>query len=132
MLGEKVIEEKGKVTSTRVMESFPHTKIETSFEAQGKILGIEHRTIGTYWSIVQDSGTLYGEGNGMLMTKEGTASWKGGGTGKFLENGGVQFRGAVYYQTKAERLLRLNGLTVVFEYEVDGNGNTNSFGFEWK
>jgi hypothetical protein len=132
MLGEKVVEEKGKVTSTRVLESSPQTKIETSFEAQGKILGIEHRTIGTYWSVIQDSGTLYGEGNGVLMTKEGTASWKGGGAGKFLENGGVQFRGAIYYQTKVERLLRLNGLTVVFEYEADGNGNTNSFGFEWK
>jgi hypothetical protein len=132
MLGEKVVEEKGKVTSTRVLESSPQTKIETSFEAQGKILGIEHHTIGTYWSVIQDSGTLYGEGNGVLMTKEGTASWRGAGSGKFLENGGVQFRGAIYYQTKVERLLRLNGLAVVFEYEADANGNTNSVGFEWK
>jgi N-acetylmuramoyl-L-alanine amidase CwlA len=132
MLGEKVVEEKGKVTSTRVLESMPQTKVETSFEAQGKILGIEHRTTGTYWSVIQPSGTLYGEGNGIAITKEGMATWKGSGAGKFTETGGVIFRGAIYYQTNAERLLTLNGLAVVFEYEVDENGNTKSIGFEWK
>lgn len=132
MLGEKIVEEKGKVTSTRVLESSPQPKVETTFEAQGKLLGIEHRTIGTYWSVIQSSGTLYGEGNGLVMTKEGSASWRGCGAGKFTENGGVQFRGAIYYQSNVERLLRLNGVAVIFEYEVDGNGNSSSVGFEWK
>jgi hypothetical protein len=132
MLGEKISDEKGKVTSTRVLESMPQTKVETSFEAQGKLLGIEHRTIGTYWSVVQPSGTLYGEGNGIAITKEGMATWKGSGAGKFTERGGVMFRGAVYYQTNAERLLALNGLAVIFEYEVDENGNTKTIAFEWK
>jgi hypothetical protein len=131
MLGEKILEEKGKATVRRVLESFP-PKVETTFEAQGKLLGIDHRTIGTYWSVIQPSGTLYGEGNGVVMTKEGTASWKGQGAGKFTERGGVQFRGAIYYQTTTERLLRLNGLAVIYEYEVDENGNTGAVAFEWK
>ena len=132
MLGEKIVEEKGKVTSTRVLDSVPQPRVETTFEAQGKILGIEHRTIGTYWSVVQESGSMYGEGNGLLMTKEGTVSWRGSGIGKFRENGGVQFRGVIYYQTKVERLLRLNGIAVVFEFEVDENNNSSSIGYEWK
>ena len=132
MLGEKILEEKGKVTTTRVLESAPQPKVETTFEAQGKILGIAHRTIGTYWSVIQNSGTLYGEGNGVVMTKEGIAAWRGSGTGKFTKAGGVQFRGAIHYQTNVRKLLRLNGIAVIYEYDVDENGNTNAVGFEWK
>ena len=132
MLGEKLTEEKGKITSTRVLETIPQPKIETTFEARGTILGMETRTIGTYVSVMQPSGALYGEGSGVVMTKEGVATWKGSGAGKVNERGGVVFRGAVYYQTGVERLLRLNGLAVIFEYEADENGNTNLLGFEWK
>lgn len=132
MLGEKILEEKGKITGTRVLETTPQPKVETSFEARGTLLGMEHRTIGTYWSVMQPSGTLYGEGSGVVMTKEGVATWKGSGAGKLTERGGVMFRGAIYYQTGVERLLRLNGLAVIFEYETDENDNTRSVAFEWK
>jgi hypothetical protein len=132
MLGEKLIEEKGKITSMRVLETSPQPKLETTFEARGILLGMEHRTIGTYWSVIQPSGTLYGEGSGVVMTKEGVATWKGSGAGKLTERGGVSFRGAIYYQTAAERLLLLNGVAAIFEYEADENGNTSSEGFEWK
>jgi hypothetical protein len=132
MLGEKVLEEKGKVTGKRVLETTPHPKIETSFEAQGSILGLEHRTIGTYWSVMQPTGQLYGEGSGIAITSEGVATWKGGGIGRLNERGGVTYRGAIYYQTTVERLLRLNSVAVIFEYEVDANDNTTSQAFEWK
>ncbi|MCI0444354.1 hypothetical protein L0244_03295 [bacterium] len=132
MLGEKILEEKGRVTGTRVLETSPQPKVETSFEAQGTILGVEHRTIGTYWAVIQPSGTLYGEGNGVAMTKEGVLSWKGSGIGKFKEQGGISYRGTIYYQTTVERFLRLNGTAVVFEYEVDENNNTSSIAYEWK
>jgi hypothetical protein len=101
MLGEKLIEEKGKITSMRVLETSPQPKLETTFEARGILLGMEHRTIGTYWSVIQPSGTLYGEGSGVVMTKEGVATWKGSGAGKLTERGGVSFRGAIYYKTAA-------------------------------
>jgi hypothetical protein len=132
MLGEKILEEKGRVTSTRVLETTPQPKVETTFEAQGTLLGIEHRTIGTYWSVIQPSGIMYGEGNGVVTTKEGLLTWKGSGAGKLTARGGVSYRGAIYYQTTVERLLRLNGIAVIFEYEVDENGNTNAVASEWK
>ncbi len=132
MLGEQIIEEKGKVTSKRVLETTPQPKVEISFEAKGKILGIEHQTMGTYWSVMQPNGLLYGEGSGVVMTKEGPATWKGSGVGRLTERGGVSYRGAIFCQTNAERLRKLNGIAVVFEYETDENDNTSSKGFEWK
>ncbi len=132
MLGEKIVEEKGKVASKRVLETSPQPKVETSFEAQGTILGVQHKTIGTYWSVIQPSGTLYGEGNGVAMTKEGVLTWKGSGVGKFTERGGISYRGTIYYQTTIERLLRLNGTAVIFEHEVDEENNINTIGYEWK
>ena len=132
MLGEQVGEERGKVISKRVLETTPHPKVEITFEAKGKILGIEHQSLGTYWSVMQPNGFLYGEGSGLIMTKEGTASWKGSGVGRMTERGTVSYRGAVYYQSNAERLRRLNGVAVVFEYETDENDNTTSKSFEWK
>ena len=131
MLGEKVIEERGKVTSTRVLETSPLPKVETSFEARGTILGIEHSSNGTYWSVMRPSGILYGEGNGVMMTKEGVITWSGNGVGK-ISGGAISFRGAIYYQTTVERFLRLNGVAGIFEYQVDENGNTQSQVFEWK
>ena len=132
MLGEQVAEEKGKVISKRVVEVGPQPKVEISFEAHGKILGIEHRNLGTYWSVMQPNGFLYGEGQGVVMTKEGTASWKGSGVGRLSEKGTATYRGVVYYQTNIERLRKLNGIAVVFEYETDENDNTTSKSFEWK
>jgi hypothetical protein len=132
MLGEKIVEEKGKVTARRVIETHPQTKVETSFEAKGTILGLEHQTIGTYWSIIQPNGLMYGEGNGLAITKEGVASWKGSGVGRFNERGGISYRGAIYFQTTIERLVRLNSVAAIFEYDTDANDNTTAQIFEWK
>jgi len=132
MLGEQVGEEKGRITGKRVLETTPQPKLEISFEGKGTILGIEHKSIGTYWSVMQPNGFLYGEGNGVIMTQEGHASWKGSGVGRITERGTTSYRGTVYYQTNVERLRRLNGIAVVFEYETDENDNTTSKSFEWK
>lgn len=132
MLGEKIAETKGKVTNTRVLETSPQPKVETTFEATGKILGIEAKEVGTYWSVMQTSGVLNGEGHGVIMTKEGVATWSGGGVGKITTTGRTSYRGAIYYKTTVERLLPLNGIAAVFEYEVDENGNTQAQIFEWK
>jgi hypothetical protein len=121
-----------KSQATRVLETTPQPKVETSFEAQGTILGIQHRTIGTYWAVIQPSGTLYGEGNGVAMTKDGVLTWKGSGVGRFTERGGISYRGTIYYQTTAEKFLRLNGTATIFEYELDEENNTNTVAYEWK
>ena len=135
MLGEKIGEFSGKVTTQRVLPcegSGP--KIEVSFQSTGKILGLDVNEIGTYWSVMRPGGAIYGEGQGVYMTKDGeSCSWVGSGIGKPTGKGtGVSYRGSVYYQTTAARLTRLNTMCAVFEYEVDENGNSRSILSEWK
>ena len=132
MLGEKIGEARGKITGTRVLETHPTVKVETSFEAKGTLVGLEANEIGTYWSVMDSNGVLYGEGNGIVMTPEGPASWKGSGTARSKGGRAASFRGAIFYQTQVERLRSLNGIAVVFEFDVDDNGNTQAKIFEWK
>ena len=134
MLGELIGEEKGKITGYRVIPSKGGgQRIEVSGQASGKILGIEERTLVTYWSVVLPNGFLYGEGQGVVMTKDGDrATWVGQAAGRFKPGGGAIWRGAVYYQTASPKLARLNGIAVVFEYETDANDNTSAKLWEWK
>ena len=134
MLGELVVEERGKVTGRRVLPSEGlGPKVEISFRAGSKILGVEGTDMGTYWSMVRPDGVLYGEGQGIVMTKDGEmVTWRGQGVGRFKAGGGVSWRGAVYYQTASQKLSRLNGVASVFEYEVDQNDNTSGKFWEWK
>jgi hypothetical protein len=135
MLGEQIGEERGKITTTRVMPNGgDRARVEVSFQASGKILGLEHTDMGTYMSTVRPDGTLFGEGQGVCMTKDGsTASWVGSGIGRFTGQGsGVSWRGALFYRTDARNLARLNNIAVVFEYETDENGNAHTKIWEWK
>jgi hypothetical protein len=67
------------------------------------------------------------------MTKDGEMlTWTGNGVGKMTARGGASYRGVLYYQTPSQKLARLNGMAVVFEYEVDENDNSHSKIWEWK
>jgi hypothetical protein len=134
MLGEKIGEGKGKVTARRVLPNpGGGPKMETSFESKGKLLGVESKEMGTYASTVRPDGTLYGEGNGILMGKGGEmATWIGQGMGIIKEDGGVVYRGAIYYQSSSEAWRRLNRVAAVYEYEVDAEGNSKAELWEWK
>jgi hypothetical protein len=134
MLGEKIGEASGKVTTRRVLANpGGGPKMETSFESAGKLLGVEATETGTYWSAVRPDGSLYGEGQGILMGKRGEmATWVGQGIGMMKDNGGVSYRGAVYYQSSSEAWSRLNRVAAVFEFEVDAEGKSRSELWEWK
>jgi len=134
MLGEKIAETTGQVTCKRVLPNpGGGPKVETSFEASGKVLGVEASEIGTYWAIVRPDGSLYGEGQGVLMGKGGeTATWTGHGIGTVRAGGAASYRGAVYYQTDTPAWSRLNGIATVFEFEVDAQGKTLARLWEWK
>ncbi|MBI4822396.1 MAG: hypothetical protein HY791_39415 [Deltaproteobacteria bacterium] len=130
MLGEKLGNERGKITGRRVLTD---GKVETSFEASGTILGLEATEFGTYAAEMRPDGSLFGSGQGVLMGKKGErATWAGSGVGKFNTSGGISFRGAVYYMTDSPGLARLNGTCAVFEHEVDAQGNVMNNVFEWK
>jgi hypothetical protein len=134
MLGDKIGEESGKVTSRRALPNpSGGPKMETTFQVTGSILGVSHQTTGTYHSVLRPDGALFGEGQGIVMSSEGDlATWVGQGIGKIKKDGSVSYRGAIYYQTSAAKWARLNSVAAIFEYEVDAQGNTRAQIWEWK
>ena len=97
MQGEKIGSESGKVTSQRVLPNpGGGPKMETSFQATGTLLGVSHTTTATYCAVVRGDGTLYGEGQAVVMGKGGEmATWVGQGVGTIKNDGSVSYRGAV-------------------------------------
>jgi hypothetical protein len=134
MLGQKIGEGSGKITSRRVLANpGGGPKMETSFEASGRLLDVEESETGTYWSILRPDGNLYGEGQGILMGKGGeAAAWSGSGVGSIKKDGGISYRGAIYFQSSSSAWTRLNGVAAVYEFEVDAQGNSRTQLWEWK
>jgi hypothetical protein len=134
MQGDKIGESTGKVTGRRVLPNpGGGPKMETSFEASGKLLGVEETETGTYSAVVRPDGSLFGEGQGIIMGKGGeVATWVGQGVGTVKKDGAVSYRGAVYYQTSAPGWSRLNSVAAIFEFEVDAQGNSRALLWEWK
>jgi hypothetical protein len=134
MLGEKIGEESGKVTSQRVLPNPDGgPKMETSFQTSITLLGAKGTNRCTYGSVVRPNRTLYGEGRGIIMSEDGDmATWIGQGIGTIKKDGGASYRGAVYYQTSSAKWSRLNSVAAIYEYEVDAQGNSRSQFWEWK
>lgn len=133
MLGNLIGEEQGKITGIRVLKSEGGPKVEVTMRTNVKILGLEANNLGSYWSAVQPGGFLYGEGQGIVMTKEGdSVTWTGSGAGRFRQGGGVSYRGAIYFQNGAGRFAALNGTAAVYEHDSDANDNVTTKYWEWK
>ncbi len=133
MLGEQIGEERGQVLVRRVLPSEGNPKVEVTFQAEGQLLGVTITDMGTYIATVQPDGTLRGEGQGFIRgSNNEAATWTGAGAGHFTDDGGVSWRGAIYYQSQSPAFARLNGIATVYEYGVDGSGKTEATLFEWK
>jgi hypothetical protein len=136
MLGDLISEEKGKITTQRVLEvEGGEPKMETSFSATGNYRGVETTATVTYCGSLRPGGAIYGEGQGVLMSKDGQemATWTGQGIGRFTSPGKIRFTGSLFFNTPSTgKLAFLNNLVGVFEYEVDELGNTSAKAWEWK
>jgi hypothetical protein len=136
MLGNKIGEERGKVTARRVLpgDDPRYVKMEINFEAQATILGAEAMSIGTYVIFERIPGQIYGEGQGIMMTKDGeSAIWNGHGIGTPTADGGVKFAASIAFQAGATgKLASLAKCLVVVEHTAGGDGTTSSTLYEWK
>ena len=136
MLGDLISEEKGKITSQKVLDvEGGEPKIETTFSATGNYRGTETTANITYWSTPRPGGAIYGEGQGVLMSKDGQemATWTGQGIGRVTSPGKIRFAGSLFFSTSSTgKLSFLNNLVGVFEYESDESGNTSAKAWEWK
>jgi hypothetical protein len=137
MLGELLFESKGKITGQRVLSVLNGMpKLEISVTGSGIFTGsLEVTETWTYWAIQRPDGTSYGEGNGIVMTKDGSevATATGRGEGKRTESGKMRYKSAIFYETNSNnKLAFLNHLLGVNEYEVDASGNYEHRLWEWK
>lgn len=137
MLGELIYESKGRTTGQRVLSvenGIP--KLEVSISGTGKLTGnIEVTENWTYWVIQRPDGTSYGEGHGIIMTKDGSevATTTGRGEGKMTETGKMRYKSTIFFETNSNnKLVFLKHLLGVNEYEVDGSGNYKDTVWEWK
>jgi hypothetical protein len=132
MLGELIGESTGKRIVRRITSVDPPT-VEVTFEDIGTMLGVPTTSTVTYISIVRPDGSIFGQGQGLIVTNEGEGiTWTGTGTGKFGLGGAVSYRGMLFYRTASQKLAALNNACGAFEYEVDGVGNTTSKIWDWK
>ena len=135
MLGERIGEETGQITGTRVLpDEGAGPKVEVSFQSSGTMFGVPGNNMGTYVSVARPDGTLFGEGQGIIMTEEGeVVTWRGQGVGRLTGHGtAASWRAAVFCQTTSERLARLNAIAVVLEFEADESGKIAVKSWEWK
>ncbi|MGW8764045.1 hypothetical protein ACWGN5_16230 [Streptomyces sp. NPDC055815] len=134
MLGEQLGTVSGERTGLRVLSADGgHVVTESSFTGTGTLLGVAVKDMGTYESVLRPDGTLFGEGQGISMTQAGeTITWHGTGVGRFNESGGVNWRGALFYETAAAEFSRLNGLCAIFEFDAEESGKVSGTLYEWK
>ena len=138
-LGELIGEGSGNTTGYRVLD-VEGPKIEVSFAMTGKYRGIETSDLGTYCSVMKEgseTGVMYGEGQGVITSRDGQGmtTWTGQGIGRFTGAGKISFRGSLFYHTTSTgggKLSFLNNVVGIFEYEIDGQGNCSVKVWEWK
>jgi hypothetical protein len=129
MLGELIAEFKGKNTSTRIL---PHGKMETSGMATGKILGIDATMMFTNVSTMMPEGIYMGETNAIIMTANGdVVNMKSQGMAWPSANGGSS-RSTSFQMTQSPKLMRLNKVIGLHEYETDINNDWTGKIWEWK
>ena len=135
MLGEKIGEEQGRVTTRRVLpgDDYRYIKLEISFETQVTLFGVSGQNIGTYTVFERIPGQLYGEGRGVIMTQDGEgAIWNGHGIGRGTPDGGIAFAASIAIQTDSSKLARLNNVLALVEHTTDAQGAAKSTLWEWK
>jgi len=133
VLGNLIVEDRGKISGQRVLDS-DGPKTEASMTMEGNYNGVETVEIATYWSVPREGGAMYGEGRGVITSKDGKemASWTGQGIGR-MESGKIRFRGSIFFRTAfiGGKLSFLNNKVGVFEFEADQQGNCSSKVWEW-
>ena len=111
-------------------------KIEVSISGSGRFRAIEVVEAWTYYSLHRDDGSIYGEGKGVIMTKNRNefATATGRSIGKHTMSGKMRYAGTHFYRTNSPRELAfLNNLVAVIEYEVHHESSSYVHKlWEWK
>ena len=127
MLGPQIGEGRGKRTARRVIATEPSLQIEASVEETATFLGVQGMSIITYRAHTKPDGSLSGEGDGVFASPQGEiVTWKGIGVGRLGGDGSMQYCGSLNFVTTSQKLAKLNGISGVFQFAIDAQGNTHS------
>lgn len=134
MLGEMIGEVLGQAISTRILpDEGRGPRMEITDQQHGTLCGQSATLTVTYVGTLRPNGTISGAGDGVVMTTSGeSATFHGAGVGQFTRPGATSWRGSLCFESSSPSLTRLNGIAVVFEYEVDESGKSEGRLFEWK
>jgi hypothetical protein len=139
MLGEQIEDLRGKITGQRVVHVEPLT-METSVSSSGNIRGIQVTQILTFVGTPKRSeeeggGIIHGKGGGITMAAQQSevATFTGEAVGR-ISSGSTKWRGSIFYSTSSSkgRLSFLNNMILVFEAEINAEGNFTHKAWEWK
>ena len=125
------------VSTTKALPAngtFPRFEV-TVPSGSGTLAGVDiFQMMATYSAEMREDGTLYGEcpNAGLVIAADGVATFRATGIGTFTEDGGATFKGMAYFQTSAPSLASLNGAAVVYNWDVDAEGNAAWELWQWK
>lgn len=123
MLGDLIYEERGKITSTRVLDT-KEKRVEHSAKGEGRFKNIKTTEIDTFWAIPVGKNRVYGEGQGIIYSNNGEiVTVRGYGIGKTDESGKTSFKGMNFYKSNSPELTFINNVIGAFEFEADETGN---------
>ena len=134
MLGKTVGDVRGQAISTRILPDLGQgPRMETTDQGIGTLCGVHVTQTVTYVGTLRPNGTITGIADGVCMTEKGEgATFKGLGVGTFVRPGVTSWRGCLTYETAGTELAALNGIAVLFEYQIDESGKSEGHLFEWK
>ena len=133
-------EKLGSIKAVTTTKSLPANGALPRFEVtvpsgSGTLAGADiFQMIATYSAEMREDGTLLGDcpNSGLLIAADGVATFSATGIGTFTEDGGATFKGMAYFQTLAPSLASLNGAAVVYNWDVDAEGNAAWELWQWK
>jgi hypothetical protein len=138
MLGDILYETNlGKLIGTRLVSAEGEIpKIEVTIFQEGLLKASMDATgLVTFWSEQQKDGSIYTEGQGVLILKDdraATATWFGKGIAHY-QNQTRRDVGAVFFKSSNnDKLAFLNSVVGVFEYEILEEGTSKGKIWEWK
>lgn len=136
MLGDKIGELVGKISSQRVLDVTENQKIEFNVSTAGTFRNIEVTEFHTYVSVVGLDGIPYGQTNGIVTIKKGSesASFTGHAVGYNTGNGKMRYIGSIFFKTSSinGNLSFLNNVLGVFENDIDESNNSIIRLWEWR
>lgn len=134
MLGNLVYEGTGRLTGQRILNAEAQ-KIEISISGMGKVNEVEVKEMWTYITKPKTNNLVFCTGKCILSTNDGSivATAVGHGIGPFKNSDKMRYPGSVYYNADVNsKLVFLNNIVGVNEYELDEIGNYTHKVWEWK